>query len=148
MDTFLYQCIIVVLVICALVVLLYTYTKTTLKAQDDRVDTDRYYKTTPEEIIVTLNYIMDLEMGYMVELPFEGRDIKRITDFESVLHDLTNNTANALNDEFFKKSRAAGFKDDYILEYITRGCTTRIVKFMSDNNAGYITPPKEEDEEE
>ena len=108
------------------------------KAISEKNDTMRYYNSKPEDIIGMLNYIMDLEMAFQIELPFEGKDVKRITDFEETLHALTNGTVSALSPEFFKRARATGFNDDYLLEYITRGSTTRIMKYIKDNNAGYI----------
>ena len=90
---------------------------------------------------------MDLEMAYTVELPFEGKDIKRITDFEVTLHDLTNNTVSAFSKDFFERAKRAGFNEDYLLEYITRGCTTRILKYIQENNAGYVAKPEDTEEE-
>lgn len=109
------------------------------KAIEDKNDTMRYYNSKPEDIIGMINFILDLELAYQIELPFEGKDIKRITDFEDCLHSLTTNTVDALSPEFFKRANATGFNDDYLLEYITRGATTRIMKYMKDNNAGYIS---------
>lgn len=101
----------------------------------------------PEDIINMINYIMDLEMAYAIELPFEGKDVKRITDFEIALKDLTSNTVSAFSKEFFERAKLAGFNEDYLLEYITRGCTTRILKYIQENNAGYITQTETTEEE-
>ena len=90
---------------------------------------------------------MDLEVSFAIELPYEGKDIKRITDFEDTLKELTTNTSKALNQNFFDKAEALGYDTDYILEYITRGCTVRILKYIQDNNAGYTTGNEEEAEE-
>ena len=108
-----------------------------------KLDTER---DKPEDIIRIINYVMDLEMAYTVELPFEGKDVKRITDFEVTLHDLTNNTVSAFSKDFFERAKRAGFNEDYLLEYITRGCTTRILKYIQENNAGYAKPEDTEEE--
>ena len=110
----------------------------------EKPDTER---DKPEDIIRIINYVMDLEMAYTVELPFEGKDIKRITDFEVTLHDLTNNTVSAFSKDFFERAKRAGFNEDYLLEYITRGCTTRILKYIQENNAGYVAKPEDTEEE-
>lgn len=100
-----------------------------------------------EDILSQLDFLMEREMAFSIELPFEGRDVKRLTDFEESLHMLTHNVTAALNEEFFAKAKAAGLRDDFLLEYITRGCTIRLLKFIKDNNAGYTGGINESGEE-
>ena len=112
----------------------------------ESIKTESYSNSNPESIINMLNYIMDLELGFLIQIPFEGKDVKRITDFEQSLKDMTNNTAKALSEDFFMKAKLVGFNQDYILEYITRGCTVRLLQYIKDENAGY-TPIKADEEE-
>ena len=104
---------------------------------EQNIKVQAYYSTKFSDILDQLDFLMDREMAFSIELPFEGRDIKRLTDFEESLHMLTSNVTSSLNGEFFAKANAAGLNDDFLLEYITRGCTIRLLKFIRDNNAGY-----------
>ena len=117
-----------------------------IKTQDE-IELSAYLQKEPEDILKQVEAIMDLEVSFAIELPYEGKDIKRITDFEDTLKELTTNTSKALNQNFFDKAEALGYDTDYILEYITRGCTVRILKYIQDNNAGYTTGNEEEAEE-
>ena len=107
-----------------------------------------YAKTKPQDILDHLNYLMDREFEYTVDLPFAAKDIKRITDFEGTLHELTTNVIHSVNTEFMRRSEVAGVSQEYILDYITRGCTIRLMKFMFDHNAGYESGTGDEDTEE
>lgn len=113
----------------------------------EKIRVAEYVKTEPEKIIGTIEYIMDLEMKFSIDIPFTGKDIKRITDFEASLKELTDNTISALNPGFFKRAEEVGFTTDYLLEYITRGCTVRLLKYIQDNNAGFITNNDDEEVE-
>lgn len=104
------------------------------------------YDSSLQDLLSDLEGIMDIEMQYSVELPFEGKDIKRITNFEEVLVDLTTGTTNSLSPTFMARIEACGHSEDWVYEYITRGCTVRLLSFMEKNNGGYI--PEETNEEE
>jgi len=123
------------------------HSKTLFEREKEKIRLAEFVKTEPEKIIGTVEYIMDLEMKFSVDIPFTGKDIKRITDFEASLKELTDNTVSALNQGFFNRAEEVGFTTDYILEYITRGCTVRLLKYIQDNNAGFI-PNKDDEEEE
>ena len=94
-----------------------------------------------------IEYVMDLEMKFSIDIPFTGKDIKRITDFEANLKELTDNTVKALNQGFFNRAEEVGYSTDYLLEYITRGCTVRLLRYIQDNNAGFISGKETEEEE-
>ena len=117
------------------------------KAKYNTIVAAEYAKATPKDIIDYLNYLMDREFDYTVDLPFAAKEIKRITDFEGTLHELTTNTVHSINDTFMLRAEAAGVSQEYVLEFITRGCTIRIMKFMFDHNAGYIKGDEDEDTE-
>ena len=42
------------------------------------------HNSDPEQMFNLLDYLIQTEMSYLIELPFEGRDIKRITNFEDL----------------------------------------------------------------
>lgn len=117
------------------------------RAKYNTIVAAEYAKTKPNEILDHLNYLMDREIEYTVDLPFAAKDIKRITDFEGTLHELTTNVAKSINDDFMRRAEVAGVSQEYILDYITRGCTIRLMKFMFDHNAGYETGTDEGTEE-
>lgn len=94
-----------------------------------------------------INYLIDTQFSFLIELPFEGKNIKRITDFEDTLLTLTNAVTSALNQNFIRKMVTHGISEKYIYEYITHLSTVKILNYMKENNAG-ITKGNEEDEEE
>ena len=118
------------------------------RAKYNTIVAAEYAKTKPQDILDHLNYLMDREFEYTVDLPFAAKDIKRITDFEGTLHELTTNVIHSVNTEFMRRSEVAGVSQEYILDYITRGCTIRLMKFMFDHNAGYESGTGDEDTEE
>jgi hypothetical protein len=89
------------------------------------------------DLMQILEGIMDAEMKYQVDLPFEGKDIQRITNFEEIVHDLTTGVVKALSPFYIKKMEACGFSEDYVYDYITRGCTLRVMNYMDKHRAGY-----------
>ncbi len=103
------------------------------------------YKSDFAECIATLNAIIDLEFLYTVELPFEGKDIKRISDFEGTLKSLTVGVTRSINKNLIIKFESVGIDQDYIYSYITRTCTIKIISYMKETNTGVA---KKEDEEE
>ena len=103
------------------------------------------YKTDFAECIASLNAIIDLEFLYTVELPFEGKDIRRISDFEGTLKSLTAGVTKSINGNMITKFEAVGIDQDYIYSYITRTCTIKIISYMKETNTGVV---KKEDEEE
>lgn len=104
-----------------------------------------YLDTNPTELLQILDDIMDRELAFTIELPYEGKDVKRIVDFEDSLKEITTNVINAVNKNFFDRAETIGLSTNFILDYITRGTTIRILKYIKDNNAGYtVTNDNEE----
>lgn len=114
----------------------------TIKTIDNDFKLDR-----PEEIFELLDRLMDAEIAYSIQIPFEGKDVKRITSFEDTLLGLTNNVIASINPTFIRKATHYGISEKYIYDYITRGCTLRILTYMKETNTG-ISKPTDQDEEE
>jgi hypothetical protein len=106
------------------------------------------YGAQPVEIFNQLDWLMDSEMAYSIELPYEGKDIKRITNFEESLLELTTSVVAALSPVFKERAINAGISEEFIYTYITRGCTIRLLAYMKETNAGIHQSNETEEEEE
>ena len=100
-----------------------------------------------QDIINELNALIELEFMFSLELPYEGKDVKRITDFEAVLQDITQGVIACLDEEtFFARARYTGLSEEAIYNYITRQSTLRIISYMKETNTGIVPRPTEEEE--
>lgn len=90
--------------------------------------------STIPEILGYLNTLIDSEFSSVVELPNTVRGIQLISDFEKVQTEITKNVLNGLSTAFFIKVNMAGLKRDYIITYVTRRATMKIMGYISVNN--------------
>lgn len=111
-------------------------------------DLENTYGAQPVEIFNQLDWLMDSEIAYSIELPYEGKDIKRITNFEESLLDLTTAVVASLSPVFKERAINAGISEEFIYTYITRGCTVRLLAYMKETNGGIIHTQNDETEEE
>lgn len=103
------------------------------------------YSANAEEAFKLLDYLIDREFSFIIELPFEGRDIKRITDFESNLVELTKAVTDDITPLFIARCKNLGVSEDFIYSYITRNCTIKLLNYMKENNGGMVKNNNEEE---
>lgn len=85
-------------------------------------------------ILNELDAIVNIEFLSVVEIPNTIRDAQVITDFEKVQTEVTKNVINSLSTIFFKQCNIAGLKRDYIITYITRRVTFKIIDYCREHN--------------
>ena len=116
------------------------------KSQIACIREEKLSSSSIKDIYEELDKLIDIEIAFSVELPFEGRDVKRITDFEGTLSDITTNVINSLDeDTFFTRAKYAGLSEHGIYEYVTRSSVLALMAFMAKTNTG-ITPKETEEE--
>lgn len=103
------------------------------------------HQSNPEEMFKLLDFIIDSEFTFMLELPFEGKDVKRITDFEANLKELNTAVVEDISPLFIQRAQLLGISEDFIYKYILRHSTIKLLNYMKENNAG-ITVKNEEEE--
>ncbi len=111
----------------------------------EKAKRDSVYNYSVEEGFKLLDYLIESEFTFKLEFPYEGKDIKRITNFEDVILELTTGVTASLEPTFIKKMAEQGITEDCIYEYINRGCIVRTLAYMKDNNTG-ITMQSNDDE--
>lgn len=116
------------------------------RSERELVLTKNFSNQSYEDFFKYIDFLMDMELYFTVELILKGNYTGRVTDFESLLHDMTSNTQNGLSGLTIKKAINIGINEEYIYEYITRGCTIRLLNYMKENNTGIVK--QEENEEE
>lgn len=116
------------------------------RSKKELILTKNYSNMTYEDFFKYIDFLMDMELYFTVELILKGNLTGRVTDFEGLLHEMTSNTQSGLSSLTIKKAMNIGINEEYIYEYITRGCTIRLLNYMKENNTGIIK--QEENEEE
>ena len=102
------------------------------------------HNSDPEQMFNLLDYLIQTEMSYLIELPFEGRDIKRITNFEDSLIELTSAVTADISELFIERAKQLGITESFIYDYITKRCTIKLLEYMRNNNGGIQKNEEEE----
>ena len=116
----------------------YGYYRMTNILQSRYQDRENIYEADIKDLLAELEFLMDLQMDYEIKLPYEGRDIKRITDFEASLKGLTEGVTSAISPRFIQKVEACGYNESFVYNYIVRGCTIRLLNYMKEENGGIV----------
>jgi len=134
--------IMIVLMVCS-----FLFIKWQMDANIRCIREEKLSSSSMQDIVNELNALVELEFMFALELPYEGKDVKRITDFESVLQDITQGVMACLDQEtFFARARYAGLSDEMVYNYITRQATLRVISYMKETNTGITPRPIEEEE--
>ena len=139
---FILVCLIITLFICGVL-----YFEFTLKNKfiTKTIKEKSSHSANTEETFKLLDYLINREFSFIIELPFEGKDIKRITDFESNLVELTKAVTDDITPLFIARCKNLGVSEDFIYSYITRNCTIKLLNYMKENNGGVVKNNNEEE---
>lgn len=99
------------------------------------------------ELFADLDFLIEQEFVFSLQIPYEGKEVKKITDFEGVLASLNNGVINAINQFMIDEFEYYGINSEYIYAYITRKNTLFLLTYMKENGIGGSAPKNEEDEE-
>lgn len=86
------------------------------------------------DILNELDALVNIEFLSVVEIPNMVRQVDSIYDFEKVQTEVTKNVINSLSTTFFLQCNAAGLKRDYIITYITRRSTFKVIDYCREHN--------------
>ena len=114
------------------------------EAQESRIFEEYLAKGELDKIFAEIDFIINQEFTFLLQIPFEGKDVKKITNFEETLQSLNNAVIDALNNNMIERLEYVGIKQEYLYSYITRKNMTLLMVYISDNN---INTNKDEEEE-
>ena len=114
------------------------------EAQESRIFEEYLAKGELDKIFAEIDFIINQEFTFLLQIPFEGKDVKKITNFEETLQSLNNAVIDALNNNMVERLEYVGIKQEYLYSYITRKNMTLLMVYISDNN---INTNKDEEEE-
>ena len=86
------------------------------------------------DMLNELDALVNIEFLSVVEIPNKVRSNEVISDFEKAQTEVTKNVLNSLTTIFFKQANIAGLKRDYIITYITRRVTFKIIDYCREHN--------------
>ena len=77
---------------------------------------------------------------------YEGKDVKKITNFEETLNEINNAVVNAININMVERLSARGISEEYIYSYITRKVMLLLMTYMKENNINRVSNKEEAEE--
>ena len=104
------------------------------------------YSKSVDEIFAELDFLINQEFVFIIQIPYEGKDVKKITNFEETLNEINNAVVNAINVNMVERLSARGISEEYIYSYITRKVMLLLMTYMKENNINRVTNKEEAEE--
>lgn len=104
------------------------------------------YSESIDEIFAELDFLINQEFVFIIQIPYEGKDVKKITNFEETLNEINNAVVNAINVNMVERLSARGISEEYIYSYITRKVMLLLMTYMKENNINRVTNKEEAEE--
>lgn len=104
------------------------------------------YSESVDEIFAELDFLINQEFVFIIQIPYEGKDVKKITNFEETLNEINNAVVNAINVNMVERLSARGISEEYIYSYITRKVMLLLMTYMKENNINRVTNKEEAEE--
>lgn len=99
-------------------------------------------------VINMLDAIIETEFNFKLVLPFMGKDIARITNYEDMVKEISVSCMNKIDPDVFITLRVNGVSSEFVASYISRTVMARIIAYMKDNNTGIKKNPNREYEDD
>lgn len=104
------------------------------------------YSESIDEIFAELDFLINQEFVFIIQIPYEGKDVKKITNFEETLNEINNAVVNAINVNMVERLSARGISEEYIYSYITRKVMLLLMTYMKENNINRVSNKEEAEE--
>lgn len=104
------------------------------------------YSESVDEIFAELDFLINQEFVFIIQIPYEGKDVKKITNFEETLNEINNAVVNAININMVERLSARGISEEYIYSYITRKVMLLLMTYMKENNINRVSNKEEAEE--
>lgn len=104
------------------------------------------YSESVDEIFAELDFLINQEFVFIIQIPYEGKDVKKITNFEETLNEINNAVVNAINVNMVERLSARGISEEYIYSYITRKVMLLLMTYMKENNINRVSNKEEAEE--
>ena len=104
------------------------------------------YSESVDEIFAELDFLINQEFVFIIQIPYEGKDVKKITNFEETLNEINNTVVNAININMVERLSARGISEEYIYSYITRKVMLLLMTYMKENNINRVSNKEEAEE--
>lgn len=92
-------------------------------------------------VINMLDAIIETEFNFKLVLPFTGKDIPRISNYEEMVKDISMSCMDKIDPNIFITLRVNGISSNFVASYISRTVMARILAYMKDNNTGIKKNP-------
>lgn len=93
------------------------------------------------EILSTLDQLVEIEFNFKVTLPFSGKEIQRVTNFEATIEDISQACMAKVDPTIYVALRVNGINDTFVASYISRLVMLRLIDFMRETNTGIKKDP-------
>lgn len=87
-----------------------------------------------DELLQSLDVLINLEFVAVVEAPMMTQDLKVINDFEKYQSEITHSVISSLSTGFYLTANMTGVTSEYIRQYVARRVTYKLVDYMRVNN--------------
>lgn len=104
------------------------------------------YSESVDQIFAELDFLINQEFVFIIQIPYEGKDVKKITNFEETLNEINNAVVNAINVNMVERLSARGISEEYIYSYITRKVMLLLMTYMKENNINRVSNKEEAEE--
>ena len=143
-----YICIISLAVLIIVLTAIYLDHKLAVKEIERDIKLDFLAKGKLNDLFAELDFFIEQEFAFTLQIPYEGKEVKKITDFEGTLNELNSGVIDSITDTMVERFDYLGVDKDYIYAYITRKNMMMLLLYMKDNGIGGMSSQKSEEEEE
>ena len=143
-----YICIISLAVLITVLAAIYLDHKLTVKEIERDIKLNFLAKGKLNDLFAELDFFIEQEFAFTLQIPYEGKEVKKITDFEGTLNELNSGVIDSITDTMVERFDYLGVDKDYIYAYITRKNMMMLLLYMKDNGIGGMSSQKSEEEEE
>ena len=143
-----YICIISLAVLITVLAAIYLDHKLAVKEIERDIKLNFLAKGKLNDLFAELDFFIEQEFAFTLQIPYEGKEVKKITDFEGTLNELNSGVIDSITDTMVERFDYLGVDKDYIYAYITRKNMMMLLLYMKDNGIGGMSSQKSEEEEE
>lgn len=143
-----YICIISLAVLITVLAAIYLDHKLVVKEIERDIKLNFLAEGKLNDLFAELDFFIEQEFAFTLQIPYEGKEVKKITDFEGTLNELNSGVIDSITDTMVERFDYLGVDKDYIYAYITRKNMMMLLLYMKDNGIGGMSSQKSEEEEE
>lgn len=133
------------LCLLALAAFIIWFTRRNIEEIDEnRIFNQFLYDESINDIFEEIDFLINQEFVFSIQIPYEGKDVKKITNFEENLQEINNAVVDALNANMVERLVARGINSEYLYSYITRKVMLLLMTYMQENNINKVPESEEE----